>query len=223
MIDQADERLGEWVRGVLGDVHVSFAPPGVAPGIHLYLLEIAEAKEPQTTSPPPLRFRLRYLVTAAAEDPREAHRQLGELLFAALADPAVDIALDAAPAAVWQALGIAPQPTFMLEVPLERARERRPAVPVREVMLGSSPLGELAGVVVGPGDIPLAQARVELPALSRSTVTDSRGRFQLSGVPLGAAAGEMQVHARGRRWTLPVAAGATPLIVRLDLMEEEHA
>jgi hypothetical protein len=234
MIDQADQRLADWAQGVLGEVPVSFDPPGApssqssSPGLHLYLFEIAEAKTPQTTAAaaPPLRFLLRYLVTCsatgAAADPREAHRQLGELLFAALADPEIDVSLDAVPLAVWQALGAAPQPSFVLQVPLERPRESRPEVPVREVVVATGPVGEITGLVLGPEEIPLVRARVELPALSRATVTDSRGRFQLTGVPLGAAAGQLRVSARGRLWTLPAPAGPAPLIIRLDFTEDAH-
>jgi hypothetical protein len=235
MIDQADGRLAEWARGVLGEeVPVSFAPPGAAGvagapdgGLHLYLFELAEGKAPQTTSPQPLRFLLRYLVTATAtagagSDPTAAHRRLGELLFAALADPEIDVVLGTIPLSLWQTLGAAPQPSFVLQVPLERPRPSRPEVPVREVVLASGPVGEIAGLLLGPGEVPLARARVELPALSRSTVTDSGGRFQLSGVPVGAAAGPLRISARGRLWTLPAPAGPAPLIIRLDLTEDAH-
>ena len=227
MIDEVDRRLREWAATVVGEVPVSLAPPsrereGEA-GVGLYLFDLAESPSPRTSGPQPLQFLLRYLVTASSPEPEEAHRLLGELLFAALETPEMEVEVGAVPVALWQAFGAAPRPAFTLRMPMLKERRKRPVRRVLEpLVVEASRLARLAGVVLGPGDLPLAGARVELPALNVSTRTDFQGRFQFAAVPEGAT-GVLRVQARGRELAVAPERPAdpeSPLIVRFPLMED---
>src|SRR5690606_366713 len=92
MIDQVDERLQGWIGNVLGGVDVALTiPRGDAadtPTVHLYLTQIvpARAKTPDARRAP-LQAMLHYLVAVRAAEPLDAHRLLGDLIFAALDNP----------------------------------------------------------------------------------------------------------------------------------------
>lgn len=227
MIDEVDRRLQDWTATVVGKIPVSLAPPGrqgeEAPAVGLYLLEFAESPSPRTSGPQPLQVLLRYLVTASSPRPEEAHRMLGELLFAALETPELEVELGLVPLALWQAFGVAPRPAFTVRVPLLKERKTRPVRRVAEpLIVEASRLARLSGLVLGPGDLPLAGARVELPALNVSTRTDFHGHFHFSAVPEGST-GTLRVQARGQELSVIPERPAdpeSPLIVRFPLMED---
>jgi len=54
---------------------------------------------------------------------------------------------------------------------------------VRNLRARMAPTGTFRGRVVGPGDVPLPGALVQLPALSRSALTDRSGCFVFPMVP----------------------------------------
>lgn len=225
MIDEVDRSLREWIGTVLGETPVSLAPPASEEkaGVKLYLLDLLEGPAARERRSQPLQLKLRYLVTVAAEEPEEAHRRLGELAFAALESADFEVELGALPDSLWRAFGVMPRPAFLLRVPLRR---ERPARPVRRVLeplvVHTAPLTTLPGLVLGPGDIPLAGAQVELPSLGISARTDAYGRFELASVPAGAPAGTLRVRAKGLE--IAVAAGTArpddPLIIRFQSMED---
>jgi hypothetical protein len=227
MIEKVDRRLQIWAATVVGKVPISLAPPGrdgrEDSAVGLYLLELAESPSPRTSGPQPLQLLLRYLVTASSPDPEEAHRLLGELLFAALETAELEVDMTPLPTAVWQAFGVAPRPAFILRVPLVKERKARPVRRVLEPLrVEISPVAQLAGVVLGPGDLPLAGARVEVPALNVSTRTDYRGRFHFAAVPQDATE-VLRVEARGQELSVAMEHPAdpeSPLIVRFPLMED---
>ncbi|MCU0518329.1 MAG: DUF4255 domain-containing protein, partial [Oscillatoria sp. Prado101] len=76
----------------------------------------------------PLQAAARYLVTTWAGTPEDAHRLLGDLLFAAMDSAAFQAELNPLPAAAWTAFGLPPQPSFVLRVPLQIARPQPPVV-----------------------------------------------------------------------------------------------
>jgi hypothetical protein len=227
MIDEMDRQLQEWAGTVIGTVPVSLAPPvrdeGEEAVVSLYLLELTENPSPRTSGPQPLQLQLRYLVTTSARQPEEAHRLLAELLFAALETEKMQVEMEPVPVALWQAFGVAPRPAFTVRVPLLKERKTRPVRRVLEpVVVEAAPLAALEGVVLGPGDVPLAGARVELPALNVSTGTDFRGRFRFAAVPRDATA-TLRVQARGQELALTPERPAepeSPMIVRFPLMED---
>ncbi|QRN98997.1 carboxypeptidase regulatory-like domain-containing protein [Archangium violaceum] len=226
MIDEVDQRMKDWVGRVLGDAPISLAVPdrdSVDRGVGLYLLELGPAPPPRTSRRPPLRVSLCYLVTTGGESPERAHHLLGELVFAALEEPDFEVDLSPVPVPLWTALGVAPRPAFRLRVPLERERPM-PAVPLIRVPLitRAVPATVLPGRVVGPGDIPIADALVALPSMGLSVRTDAKGRFRFASVPSDTPLGRLEVRAKGavlavRTEELPTEEGA--LLVRLPLKE----
>jgi hypothetical protein len=229
MIDQADERLEAWVLTALGKekVEVSFAVPGSSSGtraIGLFLLEVLPAPAPRTPQRPPLQVMLRYLVTVAAQDAANAHRILGELAFAAMDTAEFEVEVEPVPAAVWTALGVPLRPCFVLRVPLrrERPQPRHPRVRF-PIVLRTTPVRALVGVVVGPGDIPIMGARVDVPSMGRSVQTDAQGRFRIPGVPAKPAPSSLRVRARGVETSVDLGRAAgmdEPLVIHMDALED---
>lgn len=227
MIDRVDERLEKWAAAALGKekVEVTFAfPPAVKRGVGLHLLEVLPAPPLRTPKRPPLQLTLRYLVTASAENPADAHRILGELAFAALENPDFDVEIEPLPPAVWTALGVPLRPAFVLRVPLRR---ERPEPPVRRVrmplVIRNAPMRPFTGLVVGPGGIPIVGARVEAPSLGQAAETDVRGRFRFPGVPVGMDLRALRVFAKGLEVDVKLdrpAPADAPLVIRMDALEE---
>lgn len=227
MFDDVDRQLTHWVRATLGEVPVSLAAP-LEPadglGVSVYLLEVS--KTPVARAPrsrPPLQMTLRYLVTTWAATAEESHQMLGALAFAALADPTYEVEADPVPVALWAGFGIPPRPSFAVRVRVQREWLAEPPPIVREpVMLRGSPVVTIAGVIVGPGDVPLVGARVECPAIDRSTWSNATGRFQLAGVPAEPPP-RLLVTAKGQQqWVSPQRHTSTPegpLVVRFDVLE----
>jgi hypothetical protein len=201
MIDQVDQDLAVWVRDILGDVDTRFDLPGVQPdgkGVVLYLLSLAPTPPASTLHLAPLQFYLRYLITTWAETTLEAHRLLGELILAAMENGRpYEVDLDPVPPELWMALQLPPQPAFVLRALVRKARpEAVPKLALRSI-IDTRPGVTLFGLVQGPGDIPMAQARVELPYDQRSTYTDSRGRFRFDNLPAGMPI-SLRVRAKGK-------------------------
>jgi len=183
-----DGRMAAWVRDVLGDVPTSFEPPGVTlPGgrsIGLYLLDFAPATSTRGDGRPPLQFRVRYLVTAWNEEASAAHDDLCELAFSALETPEFEVDVEPLGAAAWTAFNTPPRPSFSVRLPLRQERPRVAVPSVRApLVLTPSAMVPLYGVVLGPGDVAVAGARVELRTLGLVTLTDHQGRFRFAGAP----------------------------------------
>jgi hypothetical protein len=222
MIDQVDRQLDEWVRQTL-DVPTSLTPPADAQGergVNLYLLELVRKPPLRSTRRPPLQVSLRYLVTTWSDDVEEAHRWLGELVFAAMEEPEFEVELEPVPAATWAALGVAPRPAFGLCVPLrlERAEPETKLVRLPLVIEGGT-LASLRGVVLTPDDVPLASAVVEIPGLQLSTRTDARGQFCFSNVPGKSRVDKLRIRARGLECDAVVDQSVSddgPVVIRFD-------
>ena len=204
MIDETDKRLRDWIGAIVGPaVPVSLAPPTSAfsgPGVDCYLLDIVAAPPERSTRPPPMQLVLRYIITTWDDDPLSAHRLLGQLVFAAMSDDTLTVEPGAVPLDVWRALGTPPRPCFVLRMPARTERVERSAPRVREplhVATGASV--PLTGVVVGPGDIPVMNARIEIIGLDASAVTDRAGRFRFATVPSAGSPVRLRVQARGTR------------------------
>ena len=144
---------------------------------------------------------------------------LGDLVVAALQNPEFEVEHEPLPLLVWTALGIAPRPAFVLRVPFKHERPEKLAPPVRHaVVIKPVPLGSLEGQVLGPENIPLMNARVELPAFELFTTTDSKGRFHFSSVPSTPGMRLLHVRAKGQEFSINVdPAGTEPLVIHLQL------
>ncbi|MDQ5824430.1 MAG: DUF4255 domain-containing protein [Chloroflexota bacterium] len=229
MIDRVSSDLAGWLRGFLENTGVSLSPPGQkegSSGVSLYLLELADKPPSRSTDRPPLQLQLRYLVTTWAEQPEEAQRLLGEVVFAAMERDDFEVDLKPLPAATWTAFGTPPQPSFMLCVPLRRARPSKATPLVRKPLtIEAAPVSSLYGVVVGvlgTERAPLAEARVELPALHLHTSTDREGRFIFATVPGQPVSTRLFVRARGREKTVTVdqlTSTSNPFTVEIDLSD----
>jgi hypothetical protein len=220
-------------------------PPGASGaqkgerGVSLYLIECVPDPPPRGQGRPPLTIKLRYLVTAwgttttptqqGGGEQAEAHRLLGLLIFAAMQDSASGegainrMEVDLTPLApeVWLALGAKPQPSFVIAVPLVQERPQPPIRYVRQpLVVQAGVLQSISGTVVGPGDVPLAGARVEVAGLGIYEQTDDRGRFSFRATPGGAHPLKLRILAKGRRMEYVVARPpGDPITIRFDLLD----
>lgn len=200
MIDQVDRQLADWVTNITGDVTVRFDMPGELPpgrGVVLYLLSFAPTPPASTGRVTPLQFTLRYLVTAWAESPPEAHKLLGDLALAAMEESAYEVELEPVPADTWRAFNIPPQPAFVLRALLRKPRPEPAAKYATRLVIEPRPAITFFGLVRGPADIPIARARIELRNDQRATYSDDTGRFRFSNLPADMPL-NLRVKAKGR-------------------------
>lgn len=228
MIERVDERLKNWVMSILDDVTVSLDAPEAARKsrtVRTYLMEIVQSQVPRTTKRPPLQVILRYLVTAEDGDNESGHRLLGDLLAGALESSEFEVDPEPVPIAVWAGFGVPPRPSFVLRAPL-RIERTQPKVKrvLMPLVVNTTAMVALDGMVLGPGDFPLSGAQVELPALQLSTHTDYKGRFRFAAVPAGPPYMTLRVSAKGRQVTVSTSTDGRrvgePLVVRIERMED---
>jgi Pvc16 N-terminal domain len=223
VIQVVDARLATWAGEHVKGVQTSFDPPAesrAGEGVCLYLMDVAPRPDEHRDGARRLRASLRYLVTTWAEKPERAHELLGDLLLAALQEAEFEVELESVQVEAWAAFKIAPRPSFVVRVPLGQDIERPIAKLVRSPLsIRASGLVSLNGTVLGPGDVPMAGASVELPALKLSTLTDWKGRFTFSAVPAEPAPKELLVKARGREQRVPVGAIGSPLLINFGPLE----
>jgi hypothetical protein len=226
MIDAVDLQLISWADKVVGAGLSGLAAPGVQPGgqgVSLYLIDVLSSPPPRAARKVRLEVMLRYLVSTWHEKPSEAHRLLGELLFAALANSDFSVESGPVPAEVWKSLNVAQRPGFLMRVPLYKDLPERPASkPVRKLALQAVPGTTLTGLVVGPGDVPLSGALVQLPSLNLNARTDPWGRFGFSNIAGEPADQVLCVRAKGREQTFRTAENKGPDgVVRIQFQIEE--
>ncbi len=211
------------VAGENVNVTLEFPPAGAAPQatVSVYLMEVLTTPAMRRVrDPEPLRLAARYLVTSWASEPEEAHRILGRLIFAAMTTPQNDVEVNAVPHSLWQAFGQPVRPSFVLRVPLVQERLVKPAPKVRKpIVLRHSPMRPFGGRVVGPGEIGIMDAMIEVPSLHLTTRTDAEGRFQFPAVPTDPPIQLLRVHAKGRGIDVSFAdqpAPRQPLVIQLS-------
>ena len=202
MIEQIDKELQDWLATIPGVASISLEPPPLKQGISLYLMSLGESSPMRTNRRSPLNTALHYLVTSWHKDPAQAHTQLSQLLFASLEHPDYEVCYDHIDYHLWQLFGIAPQPAFVLRV-IASLERPEPVIPrVQEPRVETVPAVPLTGRVLGPDDVPLAGAYVQLPVLQLSRRTDTRGKFYFPNVPGDSV--QVLVRAKGveRRMTI---------------------
>lgn len=226
MAEEFDERLRSWISSEVPGAEVSLAAPKSqhsGRGVGLYLLELMQSPPPSTSKRPPLQLALRYLITAWSDKPEDAHEMLVGLMFAAMENRDFQVELEPIPLTVWTAFGVPPQPSFVLRMPLRQERPQPQTKLVRELKIQSSPIVSFHGLLLGPGDVPLSDCRVEVPSLDLSTSTDRKGRFYFPGMP-AAGPKKLLIKAKGRE--MPVSSednypdSKTPLVIHFSLLEE---
>lgn len=222
MIDDVDRMLIDWIGSIADDAEVVLDLPqetGKKAVVSLHLFDLGNGVPTHRDQPAPLQIALRYLVSTWAPEPAVAHNLLGRLVFAAMENDEFEVDLDAVTADTWSAIGVPARPAFLLRVPLEQERAAAPFPRVRRpAEIRVFPTGSLAGVVVGPDEVPLPRARVELPALRLTTRTDVQGRFRFSAIPLDRPELELRVRLKGLEVSTnaAAAAGAEPLVIHFD-------
>lgn len=228
-VTDAETRLADrWIVPALGpDARIRVgriddAAPGDGVAVTLTLLDIAPAPLPHgPVGLPPVQLRARYLVTVAAKDPVVERQSLAELAFTA--GPVTQVDVERAPGPeVWRALGVATRPALVVAMLLQRQRHRpmqRVRQPLVTTWAGSRPV---AGVVLGPGDVPIAGALVEVEGLPQTAYSNHRGEFALRSVPGVDPPPTLVVSAKGATVRVRVDGDATasaPLLVRIPLSE----
>jgi hypothetical protein len=226
MTDEFDSRLKNWVKDAVEGAELSLMAPEALKagrGVGLYLLEVVQSPPPSTNKRPPLQLALRYLITAWSDKPEDAHQMLVKLIFSAMENKDFQVELEPIPITVWTAFGVPPQPSFVLRLPLRQERPQPQTKLVRKPLkVESSPIVGLHGLLLGPGDIPLSDCRIEIPALHISTSTDYRGRFHFPAVP---ASGNKQLVVKAKGFKLPVVSeqnypdSSTPLVIHFSPLE----
>jgi hypothetical protein len=221
MLNQADRELQAWAQGVVPEGEVVLGSPRQLEGrygVSLYLLALADPLPAWISRQSGKQIALRYLVTAWAAEEEQAHALLGKLLIAAIEKREYELSLEELPMTLWTALGIAPRPALMLLAPYVIEQPERVVKLVRgPLVVQGVPVRSLHGIVLGPGEIPIAGAGVELPALQLRSSTDSRGRFSFATVPGGAQNFQLIVKARGYRQIVTVEQSTSekePLAIR---------
>ena len=228
MIEEVDNRLREWGASVLEAVapttEIRLGPPGDAgagPAVSLFLIDLLPAPPATAGRRPSLQLTLRYLVSVSAGDVEVAHRALGALVFAAMEHPEFEVELGAPAAELWTAFGSTPRPCFMLRVPV---RLERPAPRVgrvtRPVEIRHTRTAAFSGRLLGPGDLPLAAAEVEIPALRLVTHTDLRGYFRFPAVPAEPARRQVTIRAKGVEKAVTVErepADGEPVVIHFEV------
>ena len=128
------------------------------------------------------------------------------------------------PLELWRGFGIAPRPAFVLVHRIRRLlpEERAPRLRHPPEVAAES-LARLEGVVLGPGELPIPGARVEVPGLGRSTYTDLRGCFHFEAVPEAPPVQRLRVTAKDADFQVTLADGegyADPLIIHVQFTED---
>ena len=223
LTEDVDQRLKDWVGTVLTAASVSLSPPvdqGTEPLVSLYLLDLHPSPPTKGARRRPLQILLRYLVTTSAQQPEEAHSMLWTLAFAAMEEPGFEVDLEPLSPSLWTAFGSLPRPSFMLRLPLRFARRQEDVKVIQaHIEMQHSPMVGMGGVLMGPNDMPIANARVELTAHHLTTQTDTRGRFRFAAVPAEPAVKRFRIQARGRDFAVEAeckAGGQEPLIIHIN-------
>jgi hypothetical protein len=224
VISEADKQILEWSERAVGEsiaVLVAPASEKQGRGVGIYLLDVEPEPREHAAFRPRLQVWLKYLITCWADSMADSHLLLGLLLEAGMQNPDYELVAEPPSPALWQALGVAPQPSLTLRTRAWKELESKPVRMVRKVVLETVPWRPLQGVVFGPEQIPLCDADVELPALHLSTRTDRNGQFEFVNVPVSGGLRSLTVRARDQEMTVSVqdAAAASPIAIQFEMKE----
>jgi len=219
VIDEVDQQVTSWVEQVLPGANVTLDGPAAAADVGLHLFEIADLPTAHTEERRLLQVRLGYLVTTSGDDVALAHKRLGGLLFAALTHPDYGVRFPGDLAEFWNAAGVPPRAGFILTVPLRQPLETAPPPPVKAPLIVQGVrMRVMEGVVLGPGDVPISDAFIEIPSLGLATRSDTRGRFRFAAIPAAPAKQQLRVRAKAREFPFTIdSSKPSPFVLRLDL------
>jgi hypothetical protein len=218
-VDEITATLIAWIGSILPDVSTSAQPLGTRErktGVDLRLMRVVPRAVPRTSERPAI-VDLDYLITLQLSDASAEQHAVVELLFAAIGRKDFEIVADRDIAELCTGLGISIAPGFVLRTPLVRAPKPEHARRVRQpLVVHTAVLGVIEGRVVGPQDIPVANAVVSAVGLNHSVHTDRGGRFRMVGVPGGEASVALTARARGAEISGVATVGQT-VVLRLPL------
>jgi hypothetical protein len=227
---EADRALRGWAAAALDGAEITGDPPrpvGVpAPAgarLSLYLLDLTGERELQGgRDRRPLRYSLRYLVTADGADRGVAAELLGDLLDATVDAEQLTVRLEPPGVELWTALGAPPQPSFQLEVPASAERPRPTAPLVTEPLIVDGGLiRTLQGQLVGPGGRTLAGATIVVDGTATRVRTGPDGGFRVPAVAGPDGRARFRVVTKGREFLADVALadGDDHLVIHVDPRE----
>ena len=219
VIDEVDQQVAGWVEEVLPGVSVTLDGPAAATAdVGLHLFEIAELPLARAEEQRLLQVRLGYLVTTSGADVALAHKRLAGLLFAAMTHHDYGVRFPGDLAEFWSATGVPPRAGFILTVPLRQPVETAPVPSVQgPLRIEGVRTQAIEGVVLGPGDVPISDALIEIPSLALTTRSDTRGRFHFAAIPAGPKQ-KLRVHAKAREFPFTIdSSKPSPFVLRLDL------
>lgn len=224
-----DERLTKFVRAVLPDVPVSLETPSDRPqterGVGLYLWQIQPVAPVRGQRMDQLRLTLQYLLNTWAPEPTEAHEMLLDLAYAAMQEPSLDVVLEPLPAEAWLALGVPPTPSFRVGAASRYTAPDHRAKPVLHPLdISAVTMSGISGWVRTPAGLPIAGARVEVPAIDQRSRTDADGHFNLRSLPAAPTAVRVRVDAKGHEaWaTVGPTDDRAAVVIELDPLEETN-
>ncbi len=222
-MEDADQRLKDWVDTLLPGTAVTLSAPadkGVAPLVGLYLLDLHASPPAKGPRRSPQQIELGYLVTAWAPSPEESHSMLWTLVFGAMEVAEFEIDLTPISGQLWLAFGVVPRPAFMLRLSLRRERPEESVRLIKSAIeLNASPMASMAGLLLGPNEVPIANARVSLPVLRLTARTDERGCFRFGAIPSNTAVQRFHIQARGREFMIEAnyrVGDLEPLIIHIN-------
>lgn len=216
--DEVTQGLVDWVRRHIPNTRVDAQPIGRdtgEDGIDIRLIALTPRFEPRQRDCIEHIVALDYLLTVRFADPLAEHRNLAELAFAAMETAGYEIVADRSPAEACAAIGLSPSAGIMLRAQARLSQELPRAPLVREPAIARLvPLGHVEGVVVGPGNVPIAGAFVTLEGDARAAVTGPDGRFRFA-TPAGTL---VHLTARARSTEAAVSAEpGDPAVIQLPL------
>lgn len=219
--------VSAWIRPAAGDVAVSFGPLQAEPllqgtaGIHLTFLGVSPATQARVSSrqPQSLLMFARYLVTTTAASQGEADRLIVALTFAAVERGVPELERDGALPELWLGLRAATRPALIVRVGLERPRQMKRVPLVRYPLVTEWTDGRsVAGRIVGPDQVPIAGARIEVVHTALYAYSDHRGEFAIAGVPAGPPLPTLVVTAKGVKLSVQPESDK-PLVILVPLPE----
>ncbi|GGI74052.1 hypothetical protein GCM10007973_08630 [Polymorphobacter multimanifer] len=126
-----------------------------------------------------MALTLSYLVTVRLDDPVAEHRVAAAIAFAVMSAQGFELS-DRSAAETCVAIGLPPAAGCVIIASIEQERVMPRAPLVREpARIKISPADWLDGIVLGPGDVPVAGAYVRLADAATVTGPDGRFRFRV--------------------------------------------
>ncbi len=215
-MNAADVTAGliDWIGRIAPDAAITVVSSGgatAANGISVRLVGLASRVVPAAPGGRSKVLALDYLVTVNLGDPLSEHHLAAELAFATLDRSDFELVEAISAAALCHSLGLPPSQGLVIRTELRRDTVLPVAPLVRHPPITQlEPLAQTEGVVIGPGDIPIANALVMLKGSNRSVTTGPDGRFCFA-IPAGSPA-KVTARARMREVSTTLNEGATTVL-----------